>query len=122
MPDDEKTSRLDSIRSAGGEPDLPEITAGQYLLGWLTSIGMARTGISGAVPVDFTEIMAWQVLTGHALTHWEAETLHALSVHYANTLNASRQKSAQAPYVREHSGSDDDSVARFLSVIRRTAK
>jgi hypothetical protein len=61
---------------------LPELTAGQYLVDAMLMLGPIRSTGMGPRPTDWPEIEAFARLTGRISEPWEAETLHAMCLEY----------------------------------------
>lgn len=81
-----------------GRIDMPPITSGEYLIGYLYEIGPTMAAGMGNGPVAFSEIQAWQQLSGIALTPWEARTLRRLSNDYACESHAATKADCPPPY------------------------
>lgn len=92
-------SRLEKLQDDGRLPDLPPLTAGQHLVGYLLEAGPLAYGGMGPVPLSHLDIRAWQVNTGVELMAWEARTLRDLSRDYVVQLQASAAPDEPAPYV-----------------------
>lgn len=87
-PPPDHRSRLKRLEEAGGDAFLPEITACAHLLGYLMECGPTSPGGMGPVPISFTDIRAWQEVTGTPLTSWEGKTLRRLSLEYLSEKTA----------------------------------
>jgi hypothetical protein len=76
--DPNKISRLDEMVANKVTPPLPPNPM-PHLTGWLMQLGIVEAAGMGAAPVSWTEIEAWQRLTGIRLTPWEASLMRSLS-------------------------------------------
>jgi hypothetical protein len=54
----------------------------QYLVDYLFEIGPTLPGMGGPVPLSFSEILAWQQLTGRYMQPWEVLMIRRLSLEY----------------------------------------
>lgn len=77
-------SRLERLRKQYGddyEPEMPEVRA-EYLLGYLTELGMVATLGEHQTQLSCVEISKWQDLIGIELQPWEVRFIRRLSVEY----------------------------------------
>lgn len=93
----DQRSRMQRLKDAGAQPELPEVSAG-YLLDYLMEIGPAASGGMGPVPVTHGEIRSWQENTGIELSPWEARLLRSLSREYVSELVEAGDPKRKAPY------------------------
>lgn len=62
--------------------ELPEIKGVEYLVNWMTEVGLYKQSGFGLVPVDWVDIKAWAEMTGTRFTAEEALALMAASRAY----------------------------------------
>lgn len=74
---------------------MPPVTGPAYLLEYLFEIGPTMAAGMGNGPITFSEILAWQLLTGIRLRPWEVRLLRRLSRDY---LGASQSDVVHAPW------------------------
>lgn len=75
--------------------ELPPTGFGQHLVDYLFEVGPS----CGGEPLTYSEVAAWQGITGVRLDAWEAETLRRLSVEYLNERDAAADPERPAPYL-----------------------
>lgn len=107
-----RESRLDSLLQKGGQPALPPVVVGADVLGMFLDVGPAASGVSGAVPISYTEIEAWARVTGIYLQPWQGKLLRDLSRTYVRSLTKGEDPQSAPPYV-------DLEKARQAEVSRR---
>lgn len=71
-----------------------------FLADWVCEIGPAVQGMAGPSPITFSEIDAWQRLTGTILEFGEAQLLRQLSQAYCSELQAGKSNNT-SPVMRE---------------------
>ena len=100
------------------EAEYPELFGGEYLLTWLSEIGICRSTGMSAVGVDYTEINAWSISTATRISGMEARLLHRLSGEYAAQYASDSSISPLA-----ESGANDGTgrVAAFFDTIYEQA-
>jgi hypothetical protein len=100
------------------EAEYPVLLGGEYLLSWLSEIGICRSTGMGAVGVDYAEIHAWSVATATQISGMEARLLHRLSGEYAAQYASDSSISPLA-----ESGANDGTgrVAAFFETIYEKA-
>jgi len=122
IPDGYSEPRYNLLEPKDRRRDLPPIHSHSHLIELIHDIGPCRYGnqetrvkdkqtysYRGVFPVQFTEIEAWQRLSGVTLSPWEFETLRMLSDAYVVQLGKSRDEGCDAPFddrdlesIREH--------------------
>jgi hypothetical protein len=87
-----------SAKYKDGDLPLPELVAGDHLVGYLFQVGPAMATGQGGVPLSFGELQAWQQQTGRELLAWEVETLRRLSKDYVTETHKAASPAAKAPW------------------------
>lgn len=105
----------------------PEIEYGEHFLTALNSLGWATSGMSGAQCFTWSELAAWQSITGWSLSIWEAGVVMALSSAYAGMLREAADLNCQAPFktweqIVESRGATEREVRATLSKFKRNPK
>lgn len=77
--------------------ELPELNGKDYLIGWLTEIGMCKSSGMGLAPIDWIDIKAWAELTQTRITSAETLTLINASRGYVAEQNAGSDPKRVAP-------------------------
>jgi hypothetical protein len=80
------------------EPDMPEVTGGEYIVGFLYEVGPAASGGMGMIPVDHREIESFQNNTGVELDAWQARMLRQLSREYVAEAHRATSRTAMPPW------------------------
>jgi hypothetical protein len=113
-PKPEPISRRRKIEETGGVLPLPDCPSEQ-LVKWLFEIGPVMSSGMGPMPITWSELKAWQELTGTELEPWEARTLVALSREFAGEAVAAAKIDCPAPFSTELSDSEREKVASAVS-------
>lgn len=109
--------RIKRMKADGVEIDLPENPL-PHMIEWLMEAGPVSAGSMGAAPIGWTEIAAWQALTGIALNPWEARTLRRLSGDFHDQMHKARDINCPPPFAR--TTRNDEAVTRqFEEMFRR---
>ena len=99
VPEKKKQTR----REALGEnklPDLPSVEYLSYLIEYLSELGFFSHGSMGAIPLTWSDIWAWQTLTGTNLSCRDSLTIRKLSTHYVAERTRAKDRNALPPYSR----------------------
>lgn len=89
-------SRIEQMEKRGMEAAWPPLPV-DYMIDWLFDIGPSMAGSMGEGPIGWTEIDAWQRVTGVELDVWEARTLRRLSRAYVAQRHASEDQKCPEP-------------------------
>ena len=102
MPTDknnrEPTSRLEYRQLKGLPISLPKLKNSQHILDHINEVGLSKAGMSGILPVDWSDIESWVKLTHTVLETWEAKLLMTISREYCYQFNSSSAIDCPAPY------------------------
>lgn len=94
VPDGQKTkvsrTRWELSKANKEDPELPDPGRLGFLADWVFEIGPALPAMSGAAPLTYSEIVAWQAATGTVLEFGEAQLLRQLSQAYCSELQAGK--------------------------------
>jgi len=93
----QRVSRLQQILDDGGEPDLPEVSGGLYLVSHLMEAGPASAAGMGPVPLMWVDLIAWQQVAGITLAPWEAKMLRRLSGDYLEQARKAEKPDCPSP-------------------------
>lgn len=77
--------------------NLPEIAGQEYLVHWMTELGLYKQGGFGLVPIDWVDIESWARLTQTKITSNEAITLMAASRGYCAEHSQGSDPKREAP-------------------------
>ena len=77
--------KAEKHRSELDGPELPK--EAEYIVGAFYEVGPCGYGASGVVPLSFSELRSWSILTETDLKSWEASLLRTLSKIYCNVIN-----------------------------------
>jgi hypothetical protein len=98
------------MRDAGQAVAMPPLDA-KYLADWWLEIGPAGAG--GESPIGWSDLAAWQGLTGIELDPWEARTLRRMSQSYLAEGARARQPGCPPPWQAREADEDvNDRVTR----------
>jgi hypothetical protein len=89
---------LQNKANLGGEAlglDLPPVTAGEHIVGYLMDVGPAPAGET----LTYGEINAWCSATGVVLTSWEAKALKQMSSAYLGGYHDGKEPGRKPPYL-----------------------
>ena len=104
-------------------PELPPIEGAEHLIGYLWEVGPLASGAAAQAPVSFTEIRAWQDLSGIDLMPWEARFLRRLSFDYLTELHQAEKPDCKAPWQPTDYVPDFKAVSKSMrSAIASLAK
>lgn len=84
-----------------------------YLYDTLIEAGPTSTGPGGAIPLTWSDLMAWSAGTGIDLQPWEARTVRALSSAWVAETRRAEDREALAPWAEPMS-----EVARSAASVR----
>lgn len=104
-------TRSEAARDNGDGPILPDNPA-PYITGWLFDVGPVNSGGTGAEPISYRDLAAWQDINGVELMPWEAQLLRQLSGSYLVMASKASALDCPAPY----SGTVDDLQAKRASI------
>lgn len=93
-------SRRDAILAKGGLIDMPELECGDYLIKHLFDVGPTLAGGMSNGPLTYSEIEAWQRVSGIQLLPWEAALLKRMSGEYLAESSAAAESARPPPYGR----------------------
>lgn len=103
------------MQEQGECPAYPENPA-RYLTDWLFDVGPVVAGGMGEAPIAYTDLQAWESISGVQLLPWEARTLRALSVDFVAERSRAREV-CPPPYSRfggaERAALDDKIKSMF---------
>lgn len=102
IPDGDKSTRQSWLEANGYEVVYPECDA-DYILVYLQEIGMSL----GDQPLNFSEIRAYQDVTGIDLQSWESRIIKRLSVAYLSESNLAKSQDRESQW---------DDVPRYMHV------
>ena len=88
------------------------------LLEYLYEIGPVIPSGMGLLPVTWTDIAAWQAVTGVMLDPYESAAVRELSMSYIDQHERSRSPSCPAPWVDPEHVDREAVAARILSQFR----
>lgn len=91
-------SRRKAMEKKGTSIEMPPLDCGDYLIRHLYDIGPTVAAGMGSGPVTYSEIEAWQRVTGIHLLPWEAGLLRRLSGEYASESFAATKRDRPAPF------------------------
>ena len=75
---------------------MPEVTHGEWLLGWLFEAGPLASDGMGARGLSWPELAAWRDCTGTLASPWEMQALRRLSAVYAAAHHAGQEPDCPA--------------------------
>ncbi|CAD7335322.1 hypothetical protein FIM10_02160 [Sphingomonadales bacterium 56] len=106
------------MKRADIAPLLPPNPA-PYLTEWLFDAGPSSPAGMGDAVLGWTDLHAWQSITGIELQPWEARTLRRLSRDYLNQLHEAKKPGCSAPYDEaEQQAQNRDRVAdQFKAMV-----
>jgi hypothetical protein len=82
--------------------------------GWFLDYGM------GMVPVTFSEVLAWQILSGEVLEYWQVHALVQMSIEYVNERSQGRDQAPRPAPWPERAAADHVS-SRLLTGLQALA-
>lgn len=88
--------------------EVPELGAYRYIFDLLQKIGLYGSGMSGPVPISWSEIAAWQNANGVTLTPAELDIIKQLSADYCGQYHKSSDPQEMPPAAIALDGSDYD--------------
>lgn len=90
-------TRREKLQADGQEHPLPDPGPARYLLDVLFDVGPLQPGGTGAVPLDYVQLLAWQQCHKSQLSSWDFEQLRALSCAYFSEQQRAQDPHASAP-------------------------
>jgi hypothetical protein len=119
------TSRLERMMKENGddyEPEMPEVVA-EYILGYMTELGLTMTSGGYPAPLTHVEIDAWQDLVGIELRPWETRFIRRLSSEYIAEELRARKLDRPEPSAQHGSVDDGKPDLRAVAVgLQRALK
>lgn len=95
--EEQPLTRRQKLAEEGRTHDVPDAGPAAYLLEYLWDFGPAEHNGMGLVPIGYSQINAWQQVTGLQLSPWESATLRQLSCSYCAELATATDPMAAAP-------------------------
>ena len=80
---------------------MPPVELFTHMIEWFAEVGPAVTGMSGFVPITFTEVKNWAEGTNTELTTWEFRTLVKMSKQFCYQYDLGSDPMCEAPYEME---------------------
>jgi len=97
----QRESRMKMALRCGNEVDLPYVDPGLlFLVQQLFDAGPVSAGGNGTIPLTWTDLDAWQRVTGAALPPGQLRLLRRLSGEYLDESNLAVEHDAPPPWVR----------------------
>jgi hypothetical protein len=121
--DSDRTAKLAHDRMTRAErferfdmrAEMPQTHGGEFLLDYLWSIGPSTFTGMGAAPISYSELLAWQQMSGIDLSPWEAETLRAMSRAYVGESQRALARDCPPPFGDSpYNPNADQALDRFL--------
>lgn len=106
----QKKTRLQAWVDRGLDVDMPPVNNLPFMIEWFDEVGPGSQGMSGLVPLTFTEVKSWAEGTNTELTDWEFRTIVRMSRQFCYQYDISSDPNCEAPYEMQV---DDDSMARM---------
>lgn len=115
-------SRYEKLKESNSDlVDLPELDQLEYIVGWIDEVGLYEHGMNGPIPIAWSSIYHWSVLTQTMLAHWEAIMIKDLSIAYCNQYHKSSSPNEPPPYAPVVFDRDQVS-SRVLKLFRSHSK
>lgn len=105
-------TRLEAMTESRQAILLPPNPA-EYLTDWLFDIGPS----AGDRSIGYTDLAAWQAISGVKLEPWEARTLRRLSGEYLGQMAKSRKAGSPPPYAGERQEARDKVTSQFAAMM-----
>lgn len=115
-----KASRRKTLEVEGVAIEMPPLDC-EYLIGYLFDIGPTMAAGMGNGPVTYSEIEAWQRISGVTLLPWEASLIRRLSGEYAAESFEAGKQDRPPPFkegrsLQTHTTNQSDrNLERFLA-------
>ena len=84
MPEGKKKTRAKSLSYDDPHKNLPDLKKQEYLFDAFLESGMSLSGVNGAEPLTWTEIVMFNGLRDNPLTKWELRQIFIMSQHYVS--------------------------------------
>lgn len=107
---------MQRLQRDGMEAQLPELQAGEHLVGYLFEAGPTSPAGMGSAALAWAELQAWQSQVGIELESWEVRTLRRLSGDFAAEARRAEAPDAASPLAIETTERNRSSVARRVSL------
>lgn len=114
-----KTPSLSRFQQMGGEKatlPMPPNPA-PHIIGWLTEIGLVDGGGMGMAPLRWSEIAAWQAVSGVTLEPWAARLIRRLSVEYVAMSRKAENENCPSPWRAPVSDWERDTETERLMMV-----
>lgn len=111
----EQKTRFESMRDRNEPIEMPPVDSGGYLIDWLLDAGPDMAGAMGASALTWSEIDAWQRLTGHTLAPWEADLLRHLSKAFVRQSIEAKDPDCPPPWLAKPTDASRERVARQVA-------
>lgn len=72
----------------------------------------------GSAPISFSEIAAWQQLTGISLSSWESRTLRRLSGEYSREMHLAENPNRLSPFIEIKNEGKGETANKVRSILR----
>jgi hypothetical protein len=76
---------------------LPDVEDG-FIVEWMNEVGWYQVGMSGLIPITWTELNAWATMTSTNVTPSESILMMNLSKAYVGQFNQSDDRNTPAPF------------------------
>lgn len=81
---------------------MPPVDHYEHIVNWFLDIGPATAGMTGNVPISYTEIANWLLLTGTEATTFEIESLVKMSKQYCYQSAISEDINCAPPFAESY--------------------
>jgi broad specificity phosphatase PhoE len=109
------------MQKDGRTPEFPPIPT-RYLVDWFFEIGPSSPGGMAGATLTWSEMEAWQRLTGISLEAWEARTIREMSRAFLKQQHDSRKANCPAPWSESPEVVNDRVTAQFAAMFKAMAK
>lgn len=97
-PKERRRSRYSTLKSTDSPLcELPTVESHGHLLRWLVELGITGHGMSGPIPLSWSDVFAWSMLTGTDVPPDEVLQLMQLSRTYCEQFSASKDPTCPSP-------------------------
>lgn len=124
-PEGEKKSRREELSGSQESSPfliLPDVEEASYIVDMWHECGTCGQGMSGPVPLTWSEIKAWKDLSGINISHYELSSIRKLSIEYVGFYFEAQAKDCPAPHAIQIEQLDRTAVSNRIKGVLSSFK
>ena len=103
------------------DAQLPELFEHECLHELFDELGRISQGFNGAVSISWSDLLAWNQISGYGCTSWDLLAIKKMSQAYASMVGLSSKQDYIAPYTEEEPD-EEEQAKQSISVLEKYVK